>query len=257
MAPKSKPQKKTTKSTVASGSNAIEKQQQFSLQWPSFSTLMPASDLELAPLLPDQILTISNFWTFNLCKEYVKFLAGLPLTTTPGKPKRGEAARVNDRFQLDDPDFAERLWSGTALKELILGVGADEQQRLWGGKVLGLNSNIRIYRYSQGQFFDQHYDDANNVTFLASNSQSPIPARTTWTLLLYLTSPKTGCKGGETVFYPDPTSRREAAPPPIVADLEVGMALLHRHGNDCLLHEGREVTQGEKWVIRSDLCVKR
>lgn len=44
---------------------------------------------------------------------------------------------------------------------------------------------------------------------------------------------------------------------PIVVELEVGMALLHKHGQDCLLHEGREVTQGEKWVIRSDICVKR
>jgi hypothetical protein len=35
------------------------------------------------------------------------------------------------------------------------------------------------------------------------------------------------------------------------------MALLHRHGKDCLLHEGREVTAGEKWIIRSDLCVRR
>lgn len=44
---------------------------------------------------------------------------------------------------------------------------------------------------------------------------------------------------------------------PVVVDLEVGMALLHKHGQDCLLHEGKAVTKGEKWVIRSDLCVKR
>jgi hypothetical protein len=24
-----------------------------------------------------------------------------------------------------------------------------------------------------------------------------------------------------------------------------------------MVHEGREVIEGEKWVIRSDLCVKR
>jgi hypothetical protein len=83
------------------------------------------------------------------------------------------------------------------------------------------------------------------------------PARTTWTLLLYLSSPATGCIGGETVFYPEAPSKREAAPRQVVAELEVGMALLHRHGKDCLLHEGREVTAGEKWIIRSDLCVKR
>ncbi len=93
--------------------------------------------------------------------------------------------------------------------------------------------------------------------FPSPSSPTTVPARTTWTLLLYLSSPATGCKGGETVFYPEPLSRKAALPLPVVAELEVGMALLHRHGKDCLLHEGREVTEGEKWIIRSDLCVKR
>lgn len=48
-----------------------------------------------------------------------------------------------------------------------------------------------------------------------------------------------------------------AAPEPIAVGLEVGMGLLHRHGDECLLHEGREVKDGEKWVIRSDLVVRR
>lgn len=43
----------------------------------------------------------------------------------------------------------------------------------------------------------------------------------------------------------------------VVVELQTGMALLHRHGDECMLHEGREVTKGEKWVIRSDLCVRR
>jgi len=78
-------------------------------------------------------------------------------------------------------------------------------------------------------------------------------------LLLYLTSPATGCIGGETVFYPDLSKKqiKEQPPGPVVCGLEVGLALLHRHGLDCMLHEGREVLEGEKWVIRSDLCVKR
>jgi len=49
-------------------------------------------------------------------------------------------------------------------------------------------------------------------------------------MLLYLTSPVTGCEGGQTVFYPDETSMKE-----IVVDLETGMLLLHKHGTDCML----------------------
>ncbi|KAK3068411.1 hypothetical protein LTR53_014032 [Teratosphaeriaceae sp. CCFEE 6253] len=240
---------------------AIADVQHARLDWPALHPITPSEDLSLTPLLPGHVLTISHFWTAKLCKIYVDFLTSLPLTTTPGKPKKGHAVRVNDRYQIDDPNFAEQLWNGTALKDLVehpvidgTALNAEEARALWGGDVLGLNSNVRVYRYREGQFFDQHYDESNLVIFPGAPA---IPARTTWTFLLYLTSPATGCQGGETVFYPEAATKRHAAPAPVVAELEVGMALLHRHGKDCLLHEGREVLTGEKWVIRTDLCVRR
>jgi hypothetical protein len=132
--------------------------------WPEFAPLMPESDLAMQELLGGQIVTIPNLWTTTLCKSYVSFLSTLPLTTTPGQPKKGHAVRVNDRYQIDDPVFAERLWSGTALKNLVTGAAQDggldltqdQRRQLWGGEVVGLNPNIRIYRYTKGQFFDQH-----------------------------------------------------------------------------------------------------
>jgi hypothetical protein len=112
--------------------------------WPAFSPLIRESDLSLNELLPNQIVTIPNFWTAKLCKDYVSFLSSLPLTTTPGKPKKGDAVRVNDRFQIDDAAFAERLWSGTALRNLVtganeeggLGLNDAQRQALWGGQVV-------------------------------------------------------------------------------------------------------------------------
>ncbi|KAJ6019136.1 hypothetical protein N7522_001203 [Penicillium canescens] len=240
--------------------------------WPPLRPLLPAADLSLELLLPDQIYLIRNFLPGSLCKTYASFLASLPLTTTPGKPKKDEALRVNDRFQIDDARFAEMLWSQTSLKELVTErfdeaeyesedgdssptQVAERARRLWGGDPLGLNANIRIYRYTAGQFFGQHYDDSNNITFPpypSTATSRATPARTTWTLLIYLTS----CTGGETVFYPEAT-RANRNPESIVVAPEVGMALLHRHGDHCMLHEGMEVTDGEKWVLRSDLVVPR
>ncbi|EAW09576.1 uncharacterized protein ACLA_037860 [Aspergillus clavatus NRRL 1] len=241
--------------------------------WPPLRPLIPPSDLTLTPLLHDQIYLIRNFLPASLCKTYVSFLASLPLTTTPGKPKKGDAVRVNDRFQVQDADFAEQLWSSTALAALVGGAAAAEQydidtdtnpknerqsrsnKEIWGGEPLGLNPNIRIYRYSSGQFFAQHYDDSNALTFTpagAGAGSTPRAARTTWTLLIYLSA----CSGGSTVFYPE-ASRANRRPEPISVAPEVGMALLHRHGERCLLHEGQEVTAGEKWVLRSDLVVAR
>jgi hypothetical protein len=151
--------------------------------WPPFRPLVPPQDLTLATLLPSQIVLIRNFWTAKLCKDYVSFLKTLPLVTTPGKPKKGDAVRVNDRFQINDEGFAKRLWEETGLKNLILvdgqgaeedgeGMSESERRELWyalpfaklgdllienrSGEVIGLNPSIRIYRYSKGQFFDCH-----------------------------------------------------------------------------------------------------
>ncbi len=213
--------------------------------WPPLVPLIPLGSLEIKTLLPDQILIIRNLFTSKLCKDYVSFLSSLPLTTTPGKPKKGEATRVNDRFQLQDSLFAKRLWEQTPLKHLVQ---TYEDQSVWNGEVLGLNPNIRIYRYRPGQFFDQHYDESNKVDF----GPEKTPARTTWTLLIYLTT----CEGGETAFYPEPTRKGQKTPDAIVIGMETGMALLHNH-DDCMLHEGKEVKSGEKWVLRSDLVVRR
>ncbi|THC89536.1 hypothetical protein EYZ11_011016 [Aspergillus tanneri] len=219
--------------------------------WPPLRPLIPSSDLSLSPLLRDQIYLIPNLLPSSLCKTYVSFLASLPLVTTPGKPKKDEALRVNDRLQIQDETFAEMLWSETALKELITvrAVEGEEEEEeegehgtprrrsmeeIWGGVPLGLNANIRIYRYSRGQFFGAHYDDYNTVTF-SSPSYSSRPGRTTWTLLIYLTN----CTGGETVFYPEATRTNRNPSPVSVAP-----------------QTGKEVLDGEKWVLRSDLVVE-
>ena len=34
---------------------------------------------------------------------------------------------------------------------------------------------------------------------------------------------------------------------------EAGLALLHRHGDACLLHEGKPVTAGVKYILRRDV----
>lgn len=69
-------------------------------------------------------------------------------------------------------------------------------------------------------------DDSKNLTL------DSVSVKTTWTLLLYLTSGAEGCIGGETVFYPHD---RKSAAEEIAVSLTTGMLLLHKHGDDCLL----------------------
>ncbi len=144
--------------------------------WPPFRPSLPVVDLTPEHLVQDKVVVLRSFFPRSLCRDYVSFLRELPLITTPGKPKRGDAVRVNDRFQIDDPKFADRLWTETGLKDVLAN---SDVARLWyvpsstatwhplkqdnahghlkrGGEVVGLNPNIRIYRYSPGQFFDAH-----------------------------------------------------------------------------------------------------
>jgi hypothetical protein len=88
--------------------------------WPAFRPSLPVVELTPESLVQDKIVVLRSFFPRSLCRDYVSFLRELPLITTPGKPKRGEAVRVNDRYQIDDPLFAHRLWTETGLNDAIL-----------------------------------------------------------------------------------------------------------------------------------------
>ncbi len=146
--------------------------------WPKFKPPLPVADLVPETIVPDKVVVFRSFFPRSLCRDYISFLSALPLTTTPGKPKRGEALRVNDRYQVDDSAFALRLFTETGLKDALcdpavahlwcvslsaykqaIGVRRANERGVCpnrGGEVVGLNPNIRVYRYKKGQFFDAH-----------------------------------------------------------------------------------------------------
>ncbi|MCJ1268881.1 hypothetical protein MMC22_008769 [Lobaria immixta] len=317
--------------------------------WPALSPLVPSEDLHLETLLEGQVIIIRNLLTSALCHKYLQFLSSLPLVTTPVTPKDGDALRVNDRFEVQDGGFAQRLWNETGLEGLVTGrAGAgeggyggvrgddgDQEEReevdknvmgdlktLWGGEFLSLALILAwtLYCFSwvcldillacselmepipmAGMYFllGPEFMDVDAVlqeipdTLPSTYNPAVGPwmfsvlAFLLWALpdwvvavdsdrflgqfdVVYVNDPT--CTGGETVFYPDdpplssskksssrlhPTTSSASSDPLIVAP-EPGMALLHKHGlQDCLLHEGRPVLGGEKWVLRSDLCVLR
>lgn len=98
--------------------------------WPPFKPPLPV--VALAPALhpaTPRVALVPSFFPRALCRDYVAFLRTLPLQTTPARPRRGDAARVNDRFQVDDAAFARRLWEQTGLREALLEGG--EVRDLW------------------------------------------------------------------------------------------------------------------------------
>ncbi|KAH7915008.1 hypothetical protein BJ138DRAFT_1123068 [Hygrophoropsis aurantiaca] len=211
-----------------------------------FPELSLKESLACRVLLEDQILLIDEFFSVEECKLFTKFIDALPLELTHPK-KKGEADRVNYRFSVTSVPFAQTLHSillphlpsfpyPTSVKPPA-STGHDTRRLPHS-----CNSNIRMYKYTPSQHFGPHYDD--------SVRDSETGAKSEWTLLIYLSGIEDGVEGGETLFYQDERGKPRKV---ITAPLTRGTALLHRHGHECMLHEGSLVQSGTKYILRSDL----
>ncbi|ODV96353.1 hypothetical protein PACTADRAFT_41543 [Pachysolen tannophilus NRRL Y-2460] len=206
-------------------------------------------------IVPDQIITIERFFTEQLCADLIKsFESSLELSLTPKIESKDYASRVNDRALVNDHETALNLWK--YLKKVLsfkdeYDLGEEDSSVDMFDKAIGLNSQLRVYRYTKGHYFGKHYDDDVNSTVLDStndtNNKKILNGRTKWTMLMYLTGDEE-FTGGNTIFYPATSNG-------VLVDLHPskGMVLLHKHGQDCLLHEADLVKNGEKWVLRTDV----
>ncbi|KAF5324832.1 hypothetical protein D9611_004252 [Ephemerocybe angulata] len=217
-----------------------------------FPPLSEKVELECTTVMEDQIFIVEDFFSPQECKEFVKFIDSLPLELTPPK-KKGEADRVNHRFSVASPSFAQSLHALLTphLPSFPYPSSVHPKRRISqpDGEPRhphSFNSNIRVYKYTQGQYFGPHYDDSVKDSVTGDTSE--------WTLLVYLTGEEDGVEGGETLFHNEQRGKpKEIITPP----LKRGSALLHRHGFECMLHEGSPVLKGTKYVLRSDLMFTR
>lgn len=217
---------------------------------PAKALVLPRVSKKQGPVKVEWIKGTSMFQVEGVlspqeAQQFVQAMEGSGLLTHQSSrgPKYGEAYRDNDRYSVQDEAFASALWEASGLRALFEGIQVD------GCCAVGLNPNIRLYRYKAGQRFGKHVD----------GSQELGGGRfTQYTLLLYLNGGPPGAGGatrlvgGETAFYTGPRSRLLASVAP-----RAGMALLHIHGDYCLEHEALEVTAGAKYVLRSDVVFAR
>ncbi|KAJ1649175.1 hypothetical protein IWQ61_009657 [Dispira simplex] len=227
------------------------------VEWPRVQT---KNGLTLTELVTDHVYIISDLFSSTECLRWITLAEhqlGFPSVSRQVVPKRGEAFRNNARISILDPDAADQLWHSSGLARLVQSVWTrgEKLTRLpsavtRGKQPVGLNGQLRLYRYDPGQRFGKHYDDTV-VDTLGRQSE--------FTLLIYLNDAGTdplnvlGKKassspaGGETVFHILRTSQ------PLTVTPRRGLALLHRHGANCLLHEANPVHVGVKYVLRSDI----
>ena len=136
-------------------------------------------------------------------------------------PRVSTQTRNNDRVIIDDVGLARDIW--VRVRDHIPAFRAGRQVR-------GLNERFRFYRYGPGQRFTWHVDGP----FARDNGEISL-----LTFMIYLNE---GYRGGETRFEW------------ISVEGKTGMVLVFDHG---LLHEGAELTEGTKYVLRSDVMYGR
>ncbi|XVF09754.1 hypothetical protein REPUB_Repub07fG0123000 [Reevesia pubescens] len=214
-------------------------------KWP---LVKPKLNLQITRLKDNDLFTVQNFFTSSESKAFIKAAESIGFEHQGSLgPTKGEAYRDNDRLSVNDPTLADTIWQ-SGLNKLFSDI------KIRGKVAVGMNPNIRLYRYKVGQRFGQHIDESVDLGG---------GKRTHYTLLIYLSGgPKTKGKshpsnvkdsaseplvGGETVFY---GSRNGVVAEVVPAE---GMALLHIHGDKCMLHEARNVFKGIKYVFRSDV----
>jgi prolyl 4-hydroxylase len=177
--------------------------------------------------VPGKVWTIDDFLTPQECETFIALSedAGYDvatITTGTGFVMRPDI-RNNDRVIWDDIPLAARFWE--RLAPLF-------DAPFYDLNPIGLNERFRFYRYSPGQRFALHRDGS----FVRENGEGSFV-----TLLLYLNG---DCVGGATrLDVSELPDTLEITPKP-------GLALLFAHR---LLHEGAEVIEGSKYVLRTDV----
>jgi predicted 2-oxoglutarate/Fe(II)-dependent dioxygenase YbiX len=169
---------------------------------------------------------VEGFFTPEECKGFIDFSEKQGYEESLIRTREGEVMnkeiRDNDRVIWDNPQIAEQIWE--MVKDML---PAD----IDGYEPIGLNERFRFYRYKDGQQFKPHVDGS----FKRSETEA-----SKITLLIYLNE---DFEGGNTTLV---LEGEEIEP-------KEGMLFLFEHR---IMHCGRPVTEGTKYVLRTDVMYK-
>lgn len=171
-----------------------------------------------------EIFTISNVLSGEECKDFIKQSEreGYEIATVETEKGKKFIADVrnNQRVLYKNDELAAKLWE--RVSSLV-------PQKIGNSVAVGLNELFRFYKYGHGQKFKKHVDES----FIRNGEEASY-----YTFMIYLNE---GYKGGETSFDEK------------IVKGETGMGLVFLHS---LAHEGNEVLEGVKYVLRTDIMYR-
>lgn len=177
----------------------------------------------------ERIFQINDFLSAAECAEMIDRFRGHTFEKGTILDHRIDHFRNNDRVIHDNPSLAATIY---------------EKAKPWlpaelDGRVgVGFNERWRYYRYLPGQFFKMHRDGEHHR--FREREKSIL------TFMIYLSDVS---RGGETKFYKNFGDDQ----PYLSVVPKTGSALVFLHE---IWHEGAEVIEGEKHVLRTDVMFR-
>ncbi len=203
---------------------------------------MTTSKIEIQNILPDTNLTcfvIPSLFSKSECEQLLN--TDIKKSFQKAISNYPTYYRNNDRFVIDNEGLANQLFEKVKqyLPEVIVTKSTIQAENgIWYLKEL--NNRIRYCKYSANQYFHRHLD---GVHYRNDTTQSKL------TFMIYLNS-ATEFKGGRTLFFKTKeTNEVWASYIPKQGDL-----IVFDHN---VWHEGEVLTQGEKFVLRSDILYSK
>lgn len=199
---------------------------------PSLLSEKKTSIRSVKTLWKDFIWIIPNFLSPQECDNFIQWVES-PLNKDHVDYMHQPATKWNAARQCHRCSQENRSLAQQVLERLL-----PHLSQCLDGIPRACNANIRLYKYEPGHAFGKHYDDTNDTP----------DGRTTHTILIYLSC---NYRGGATRFFS--TDDQHGDTGIAYTPDHVGSLLLHLHGEQCLPHQADPVTDGIKYILRTDL----
>lgn len=216
----------------------------------SLGNIGPQTQCHQHPILPGLRL-IHNVLSPSECRSIVA--AGEAMDFIPDAPLRDDGTETSilahNFYWIVDQPFHDALWARVA---------PFVPTHSEGRPVRGINRRFRVYRYVPGAEYRCHIDGAwppsgiepETDRYLYDSSPEGKKQSSLFTFLIYLND---DFKGGETTFFIPSTEEGVINAYPVKPIMGSVAVFPHGEAKGALLHEGTGVTEGAKYVIRTDV----